>query len=78
VDPFENGIGGPVSAPAFPPALDNFPVVAENFDTMALWALIDECANCFCPANVSALIFPPWEEPPCSPSTIDPNCNAST
>jgi hypothetical protein len=84
MDPFENGISGPVLAPAFPPALDNSLVVAKNFDTMALWELIDECDNeelhpdCFCPANVSAFVFLPWEEPPCSPSIIDPNRNAST
>ena len=66
MDVLEYVVGGFVSASAFPSALNNPSVVSENLGVSASGCGWRECkdkepeSDCFGPANVSAVGFPPW------------------
>lgn len=83
MDMLEDLICGSVPAPAFPPAFDDASVVSKDFDVRASGRGRDKRedekpeTNCFSPTNVSAVLFPPWQESPGPPpaSDCDPNTN---
>ena len=83
VDLLENFVCGLVTAPAFPPALNDSPVVPEDFDVRASGSGRGESedeepeANPLCPTDVPAIGFPTREEPPSSPPAPDCDPNAS-
>ena len=70
---FEDVVGGLVPTSAFPPTFNNTPIVPKNLDVSILLMLLhegsgkEEKSNCFSPSDISAFVFPPWEEAPGSP-----------
>ncbi|KAJ6611101.1 hypothetical protein B0H10DRAFT_1953281 [Mycena sp. CBHHK59/15] len=80
---FEDLISGSVPAPAIPPTFDNPFVIPKNLDMTGRSARCNERAdeelksNGFSPANVSAISFPAWEEPPGTPALANGDSNSN-
>ena len=84
VDPSEDLVDFPVSAPTPPPAFDDTTVIAKDLEHLARQACHSEGSgeelepNSFCPSNVSTICLPSWDELPRSPLVADNNADTKT
>jgi hypothetical protein len=81
VHTFEDFVAGFVSATASPPTFHNSLVVSINLKMNAGAAGLDDCENeqlesdALCPADVLSISFPPGNEFPSSPPSVNENAN---
>ena len=84
VDPPEDLVDFPVSAPTPPPAFDDPTVVAKDPEHLARQACRSEGSgeelepNSFRPSDVSTICLPSWDELPHSPLVADNNADTKT
>ena len=84
VDPSEDLVDFPVSAPTPPPAFEDTMVVAKYLEHLARQACQSEGSgkefepNSFRPSNVSTICLPSWDELPRSPLVADNNADTKT
>jgi hypothetical protein len=84
VDLPEDNVCLSITAPSFPPSLDDASIVAEEPEMLARLTKHEDSkdkeleANCFSPPNVSSFRVPTWDEPPGSPTAGNDNPNPNS
>ena len=84
MDSPEDDVRLSITAPSFPPAFNNAPVVAKKPEVLAWFTKREDStdeeleANCFGPPDVSSLCIPSWDELPSSPAACDDDSNSTS
>ena len=84
VDPSEDLVDFPVSAPTLPPAFNDTAVVTKDPEHLARQACRSEGSgkeletNGFHPSDVSTICLPSWDELPRSPQVANNNADTKT
>jgi hypothetical protein len=84
VNALEDRVGCTIAATSLPPSFHDASVISINLKTRDWVGLggLDDAedeelkSDGFRPSNVPIVGFPTWDETPCTPPSIDPNCDS--